>query len=220
MGALILHVRHAALLIAALSASGQADAQTYKWVDERGQTTYSNTPPTVGKLPKRIDPVAERVSVYTPDATITRAMEEDRRNDGKVKYVERQLNNERRQQAGADPRARQGAYERCVAERRVDCESLRSGSPVTEYDAIPYYSPVYVFGARPSPFAQPLVPPAPFVEPRVGVDNRPPVGIDNRPPVGIDSRPPVGIDSRPPVGSSSSPASGTSTRGRALSPLR
>ena len=216
-----LRVRRIAVLTAALTAALAfalpAAAQMYKWVDERGATTYSNTPPTTGKLPKKIEAVAERVSVYTPDSTLTRAMEDERRNDGKVKYVERQVNASRQSNA-ADARGRQIAYERCIAERRVDCEAIRAGADIHGYDAIPYYAPVYVFGAARRP---PLVQPgAAFVEPRIGLDNRPPVGLESRPPVGLESRPPVGIDNRPPVGLPSSPQGGAPARGRSILPSR
>lgn len=195
MGVLTLRVRHAAALIAALAAAAPAAAQMYKWVDERGATTYSNTPPTVGKLPKKVDAVAERVSVYTPDASLTRAMEIDPQRDARIANLEHQLASERRQLDAErstrripDAGPRQGAYERCLAERRVDCERLHAGADGYA-EAIPYYVPVYVFGAaQRSRHPHPAAHGYKFEELRIGVDNRPPVGIDNRPPVGMSTR--------------------------------
>ena len=47
----------------------------YKWVDERGMVSYSNTPPT--GTTKKVEAVPERVSVYTPDAAPQRLSGDD-----------------------------------------------------------------------------------------------------------------------------------------------
>jgi hypothetical protein len=41
-----------------------AQAETYKWVDERGVVNYSNTPPP--SAAKSVATIAERVSTYEP----------------------------------------------------------------------------------------------------------------------------------------------------------
>lgn len=188
-----------AAMIAGLWAAWPAAAQTYKWVDERGATHYSNTRPTLGILPGRIDPVAERVTVYTPDEPLKRAIEERRREEA----ASRQDGRKRELEPLARGTAAGGGssvYERCLSERRVDCDPL-AAAPAGYVERFPIYLPVYLAGAaKRGPGPQGAVAPGSYVEPRVGVDSRPPVGIDNRPPVGIDTRPPVGVDNRAPVG--------------------
>src|SRR5258708_40265475 len=53
------------ILLAA--ACAPAYAQIYKWVEEAGKTHYSDTAPVGGK---KIDTVADRISVYAPDPTL------------------------------------------------------------------------------------------------------------------------------------------------------
>ncbi len=189
-----------ALLAAALAGAMPAEAQTYKWVDARGMVTYSNAPPAAGTGAKKVDAVAERVSVYTPDDRLVEAMKSDPLRDAKIAGLERELaaarsnSGERQSKAGRSA----AAYERCVAARRVDCESLRADEPALPPDYATLYYPHVVGAARFPHRAAPFVVidnPVP-----IGVDNRPKVGIDNRPKVGIDDRPKVGVDNRPPVG--------------------
>src|SRR5690348_18024962 len=63
-------VRLALLLLA--TAAPLAQAQTYKWVDEKGVVNYSNTPPP--SAAKKIQPVADRISTYDPDPRLQRAI--------------------------------------------------------------------------------------------------------------------------------------------------
>ena len=189
------------LLCAALAAAWPAGAQMYKWVDDKGVVTYSNALPP-GTSQKKVEAVAERVSVYTPDAQVSRAMSQDTRRDAKIAGLERQLETERnarRAPAPANPDVaarRTAAYERCVAERGVDCEAIRSGTggdPFYGYTG--YYGPQFVVGARNIGHVHPFfVDPTP--PPRIGVSTAPPVGISTAPPVGIDNRPPVGAPPR------------------------
>ena len=58
--------------------AGTAAAQVYKWVDERGQVNYSSQPPVDAKSAIQVAVVEDRVSVYTPDATLLREIEADR----------------------------------------------------------------------------------------------------------------------------------------------
>jgi hypothetical protein len=60
----------AASVILLAAASAPASAQIYKWVDGSGQTHYSDTAPSGAKKP---DTVAERISLYTPDARVAQA---------------------------------------------------------------------------------------------------------------------------------------------------
>ncbi len=178
----------------------------YKWVDERGVVSYSNTPPPATAQPKKVDVVTERVSVYTPDPLLSRAMEEDAKDSREARIARKERSADgtgraasasaaARSPSAADPAAasRQAAYERCLADRRVECEAIRHGAPPeASYGYTSYYVPHYVIGAR-----VPYAPHAPFY-----VENRPPqrVGVSTAPPVGISTAPKVGIDDRPPVG--------------------
>ena len=68
-------VRFALLLLAALAPLAQA--QTYKWVDERGVVNYSNTPPPAGA--KSAQQVEERISVYASAPPLAQPTAVDRR---------------------------------------------------------------------------------------------------------------------------------------------
>jgi len=50
-------------------------AQIYKWVDERGVTNYSNQQPAQATAPRGVGVVENNISVYTPDAALTRAVD-------------------------------------------------------------------------------------------------------------------------------------------------
>ncbi|HXV11715.1 MAG TPA: DUF4124 domain-containing protein [Burkholderiales bacterium] len=50
-------------------------AQIYKWVDERGVTNYSNHQPARATAPRGVGVVENNISVYTPDAALTRAVD-------------------------------------------------------------------------------------------------------------------------------------------------
>ena len=127
--------------------SGPAHAQIYKWVDEAGKTHYSDTAPTAGK---NLDKVADRISVYTPDpALLARAAaraEPDPALSNRVDRLERQLHAERlaraQQQAelASFTQASQTVYERCLAERCVDCDSYAG--------TMPYVGPIAVVPVR------------------------------------------------------------------------
>ena|SRR5204862_132699 len=120
-----------------------AYAQVYKWVDEAGKTHYSDQAPAGGKKPAT---VADRISVYAPDPTLLAraaaiAAAPDPALSNRVDSLERQLRAERlaRQQYELASLA-QAAYERCVSERRVDCDA---------YDgSMPYAGPIAVVPVR------------------------------------------------------------------------
>ena len=67
-------VRFAFLLLAAMPL---AQAQTYKWVDERGVVNYSNTPPPAAA--KSVQPVEERISVYASEPPVAQGAAVERR---------------------------------------------------------------------------------------------------------------------------------------------
>ena len=145
-------------LAAMLSYPAAQAEDVYKWVDANGVTNYSGAPPANWKEGSKLDVVAQRVSVYAPDAALQRAQaaaraRADRALDMRVGSLERSLEAERQMRqyaAMADTRAAQAAYERCIAERRVDCDS---------YGGYPPGIPVVIGAARfrPRPFV-PTVP--------------------------------------------------------------
>jgi len=206
MGHGSLRLYSGALLAAALQVALPAGAQMYKWVDERGVVSYSNSPPPNAGKGARVDIVEDRVTVYTPDRTINEAMAEEAANTRDTKSSGKKRDPEaanRTKTASPDDAANAAAqkearlkaeYDRCVSERRVECDTILSGNPSpasSGYSGLPQF----VVGARaakvlPAPFYVDTTPP-----PRVGVSTAPKVGIDDRPPVGAPQR-------QRPVGSS------------------
>src|SRR6266516_1962206 len=133
------------ILLAA--AVGPAHAQIYKWVDAAGKTHYSDTAPIDGKKPGT---VTDRISVYAPaPALLARAAATpgpDPALSNRVDGLERQLHTERlaraQQQAELAPltQASQAVYERCLLERRVDCDAYGG--------TMPYVGPIAVVPVR------------------------------------------------------------------------
>ena len=130
------------LLVILLGAgSGPACAQIYKWVDEAGKTHYSDQAPAGGK---KLETVADRISVYAPDPSLLARAAAPAGSDPvlseRVDRLERQLHAERlaRQQYELASFT-QAAYERCLSERRVDCDA---------YGGAPYAGPIVVVPVR------------------------------------------------------------------------
>ncbi len=89
-------------------------AEIYKWVDEKGVTNYSSSPPANSKLAEKTQVVEERLSVYTPDPGLLRAIQVRPSMSAPMPYTP----------AGAYERyaaATQAMYDDCLAQRRVDC---------------------------------------------------------------------------------------------------
>src|SRR3989449_1052386 len=61
------------LAVVLLLVARPLSAETYKWVDEKGVTNYSSSPPANAKLAEKTQVVEERLSVYTPDPGLLRA---------------------------------------------------------------------------------------------------------------------------------------------------
>jgi hypothetical protein len=135
------------IAISALLAAAPVAAQLYKWVDENGVTNYSNQPPANPKAAKNLRPVEDRLSVYSPDEGLTQAIDDARQKSQqrqsqrtRIETLENQLEAERRareQATVAAARETQLAYEKCVADRRVDCNAIYAGYP-------PYDPPVVI----------------------------------------------------------------------------
>jgi len=130
------------VVILLMAAGGPARAQIYKWVDEAGKTHYSDQAPAGGKKPETI---ADRISVYAPDPTLlARAAATgapDPALSDRVDRLERQLYAERlaRQQYEL-ALFTQAAYERCLSDRRVDCDDYGG--------TMPYAGPIVVVPFR------------------------------------------------------------------------
>jgi len=86
-----------------------AGAELYRWVDERGVTNYSNQPPAGAQAARKMRVVENKVSVYTPDRTLTQAVEAARMravDDIRTGRRERQIETEwlaRQYRASAQP---------------------------------------------------------------------------------------------------------------------
>jgi Domain of unknown function (DUF4124) len=91
-------------------------AETYKWVDEKGVTNYSSSPPANAALAKKAQVVEERLSVYTPDAGLLRAIQIRPPMSAPIPYAP--AGAYAPQQYAA---AMQAMYDDCAAQRRVDC---------------------------------------------------------------------------------------------------
>jgi hypothetical protein len=130
------------VVILLVANAGPAHAQIYKWVDEAGTTHYSDKAPAGGK---NLNTVADRISVYTPDPSLlARAAATsglDPALSNRVDSLERQLHAERLARQQYELAAfTQASYERCLAERRVDCDSYGV--------AMPYAGPIAVVPVR------------------------------------------------------------------------
>jgi hypothetical protein len=104
------------LVVALLLVARPLCAETYKWVDERGVTNYSSSPPANARLAKKVQVVEERLSIYTPDPALIRAIQVRPQMSAPMPYAP----------AGAyAPQqyavATQAMYDDCLAQRRVDC---------------------------------------------------------------------------------------------------
>ena len=119
-------------------------AQTYKWVYENGVTNYSGNPPATATAAKKLETVADRISVYTPQRVVTPALGAGPQGrDGllasRIDSLERQLEAERSARqyaAAAEASATRASFDRCAAERRVDCG---------DYSGHYFYTPAVTF---------------------------------------------------------------------------
>ena len=75
LGLKLAGMRRSALLLLVLLAP-VAQAQTYKWVDERGVVNYSNKPPPTAA---KAQPVEDRISVYASEPLLAQGAAVDRR---------------------------------------------------------------------------------------------------------------------------------------------
>ena len=127
-------------LISALALPQFAHAQIYKWVDEKGVTSYGNKPPPNAAGLTRLTDGESRVSVIPSSGPQPALAARERDLESRIARVERDRD---ALPSGVD-RATVAALgrqlewrERCFAERRVDCTTPTAAT----YDITPSYSP-------------------------------------------------------------------------------
>lgn len=124
-----------------------ASAQVYKWVDDAGATHYSDQAPVKGTSKRRAEIVPDRLSLYSPPSPSQVPASHSKSDPAlynRVEALERQLQAEREARnsvAAAEARASLAFYERCLADRRVDCDAYGDPYP-------PYTGPIVVARAR------------------------------------------------------------------------
>ena len=144
--------RVVATLAMAFLVVSATQAQMYKWVDERGLVTYTNVPPpasrSLGKL-ETLVPAAVTVSTYSSVESLGKGAYSGREKslESRVEQLERELAAERQARSNAQVAAQQASAsatsraeqesrrqrelrERCLADRRVDCDSANLEEPM------------------------------------------------------------------------------------------
>lgn len=158
-------------LWAALALAGTAQAQVYKWVDEKGVVNYSSTPPPKGRSATTVDESKGRVTtVPAPEAQRDAgAAAGDPALRRRVDQLEREAAAQRQtaaQQEAAAAEAYRRWREQCITERRVDCDDPYRGSLDYRYEyGSGYAYPPYVRPpvARPLPWPPGTYRPTPYV---------------------------------------------------------
>ena len=132
-------------------------AEIYKWVDQKGVTNYSSSPPAAGKA-KTLNLEATSVSVYQAPSPQDSALLLDAMMRHRVAMLEHQLRAERMARMASyqtDADRYRLDYEQCLSERRVDCDGGRTGTYASPY----FYAPAPLFMVRrPFPFTNPMTP--------------------------------------------------------------
>ncbi len=135
------------LLSAILPCAPTAHGEVYKWVDDKGVVNYSSTPPAKGKSIKLGEDRGRVSTIESQDLSRTEPGRREQALKDRVDRLEQDAQRDR-QLATAQEAAAAEAYrqwrERCIAERRVDCDDR----PTSDYDT-GYFYPYYRPGARP-----------------------------------------------------------------------
>ena len=131
-------------------------ADLYRWVDDNGVVNYSNTPPKT-RSGKQATLVEDRLSVYTPERTVTEAIERNRERRAQpapAASFTRPPEPDRRASAPPPPPI---PYDPCLVPGDPNC-------PAYLYDS----SPVFHGRRRPVPLVQPQLPPGTIAGQAVG----------------------------------------------------
>jgi len=150
-----------------------AQAEVYKWVDDRGVVTYSETAPH-DRAAKRIRTDERPPGAYVPDARLAAGYGSgDAALRSRVSQLEQDLADMRRAQRAAEQQAAEAAaqklaqeklaHERCLADRRVDCDGSREESRWVVYST-PRFRPMPRLPSHASPTIRPA--PALPISPR------------------------------------------------------
>jgi hypothetical protein len=130
------------------STTSVMSAELYKWVDERGVTNYSNEPPKSTNA-KAVTLPEDRISVYTPEESVTREIERAKerylRPPQPVPAAPRIIEPDRRAVAPPPPPT---GYDPCANPGDPNCQAAL-------YDR----SPVFQGRRSPAPLVQPQLPP-------------------------------------------------------------
>jgi hypothetical protein len=137
------------LLVAALAAAPAAYGQVYKWTDDKGVTNYSSTPPDNNRKSQKLDEDKGRVStIEAQDVSKGDAARREQALKDRVDRLEQDAQRNRQTAAAQDAMSAE-AYrqwrERCIADRRTDCDN-----PAGAYDP-GYYTPYGRPGVQPLP---------------------------------------------------------------------
>ena len=137
---------------AALLAAASATADLYKWVDERGVTNYSNTPPDA--TARKVAPVGNKLSIYTPDDGLVAATKALR--ERAIKAMSEPAPEPQGPYVGRIPPTQPllSVYDQCIASGgMIGCDNLYNNY----YPA--YFPGVAIFPGR-------RIPPTRFLPPR------------------------------------------------------
>lgn len=112
---------------AALWVAPFAEAQVYKWVDERGVVNYSTTPPA-NRPSTKVDEDSGRVStIKAPDQPRPQDTQRERALQQRVDELEREAAKSRETPPQQDLTAQRQSREDCLAQRRIDCDDPSRG---------------------------------------------------------------------------------------------
>ena len=127
-----------------------AEAQVYRWTDERGRVTYGSKAPPGARNVTRLNEDGGNVSTVPGVPPEQLEAMRERSQQQRADRLERELDAERRaSRAGAGENFDQRAWlERCRAERRVDCDDPTRGA---YFDPGFAYFPPVVRPPRPLP---------------------------------------------------------------------
>jgi hypothetical protein len=149
-------IRHAQLIAlgAALAFPLGALAQVYKWTDDKGVVNYSSTPPDNRKSQKLEEDKGRVSTIESVDYSRPEAARKEQALKDRIDKLEQDAQRNR-QTAGAQDAAAAEAQrvwrERCIAERRTDCDnpnpSVYDPGYYTPYITRPGVAPAQ----RPSP---------------------------------------------------------------------
>jgi hypothetical protein len=126
-------------------------AELYKWVDDRGITNYSNAPPPKGTSAQAVTLPEDRLSIYTPEESVTREIERAKERFARPREplpnTPRTAEPDRRVLVPPPPPP--AGYDPCANPADPNCQA-------SQYDR----SPVFQGRRSPAPLVQPQFPPA------------------------------------------------------------